>query len=75
MIASKLREELLALDHDQKLAVVELLTDGLTKEQDEEWERLSQSQREFKFIPPIRIKPKASAEFLRMLEEESLLNG
>ena len=75
MIASKHREELLALDCDQRRAVVELLTDGLTKEQDEEWERLSQSQREFKFIPPIRIKPKASAEFLQMLEEESLLDG
>ncbi len=75
MLASKLRDELLALDHDQKAAVVALLTNGQTKEQDEEWERLAQSQREFKFIPPIRIKPKASAEFLRMLEEESLLDG
>ncbi|MCY3917809.1 MAG: hypothetical protein OXG49_17550 [Chloroflexi bacterium] len=74
MLASKLRDELLALDHDQKLAAVALLTNGLTKEQDEEWERLAQSQREFRFIPPIRIKPKASAEFLQMLEEESLLD-
>lgn len=72
MIAPKLRKELLALDHDQKLA---LLADGLTKAQNEEWERLAQSQREFRFIPPIRIKPKASAEFLQMLEEESLLDG
>lgn len=75
MIAPKLRKELLALDHDQKLAVVALLADGLTKAQNEEWERLAQSQREFRFIPPIRIKPKASAEFLQMLEEESLLDG
>jgi len=75
MIASKLRDELLALDDDEKLAAVALLTNGLTKKQDEEWERLAQSQREFRFIPPIRIKPKASAEFLRMLEEESLLDG
>ena len=75
MIASKLRKELLALDSDQKQAVMALLTDGLTHVQDEDWERLAQSQREFRFIPPIRIKPKASAEFLRMLEEESLLDG
>ena len=75
MLASRLKKELLALDSDQKQAVVALLTVGLTHEQDEEWERLAQSQREFRFIPPIRIKPKASAEFLQMLEEESLLDG
>ncbi|MDE2776037.1 MAG: hypothetical protein OXI77_08870 [Chloroflexota bacterium] len=75
MIASELRKELLALNHAQKLAVVALLADGLTKAQNEEWERLAKSQQEFRFIPPIRIKPKASAEFLQMLEEESLLDG
>ena len=75
MLASNLRNELIALDHDQKLAVFTLLADELPKEQEIEWQRFAQSRRAHKFIPPIRIKPKASAAFLQMLEEESLLDG
>ena len=73
MIAPELVNELQGLKPEEKLAVIRLLQRDLDDEPSE-WERLTQGQRKFRFIPPIRIKPEASAEFLRMLEEESLLD-
>lgn len=74
MIAPELVKELQQLNREDKLAVIRLLQNGL-EDEPSEWERLTQGQRKFRFIPPIRIKPEASTEFLRMLEEESLLDG
>ena len=73
MIAPELVKELQQLNREEKLEVIRLMQDDLADESSE-WERLTQSQRKFRFIPPIRIKPEASAEFLRMLEEESLFD-